>query len=347
MFRHALNLGFGTRSSDTWVTSTDQTQAGLLVEDVIWCADLFQLGGFGDRLIKSVSQDCVLFSNGNRLHSLSSNPNAQAGKRGNRVIDEFALHEQQEKLLAIAMPGTDWSGDVEIFSTPRGTDKEFHRLMMEIEHNDNPRGFSYYKYTLQNFLDEGGLYKIQCALPHNHHVQQMDEAQYFDYKRRECGNEETFNQEYMCISTEEATAFLSYDLITAAEYQPQTGSSEAPTHSLTDSPTHAASASCWSCDPSLLSKDSELYIGVDIGRDKDLTVIWSSTNAAAPTTPPPSRSSTKNPSKNKKPPSTNSSPFRSSNAAASTKPASDVNSPNAPNNASANTKSKELPSPRP
>src|SRR5205814_839472 len=109
----------------------------------------------------------------------------------------------------------------------------------------------YYKYTLQNFLDEGGLYKIQCALPHNHHVQQMDEAQYFDYKRIECGDAEVFNQEYMCVSTDEAAAFLSYDLITAAEYQHDIDWEKAANES-----------------------DPELYLGVDIGRDKDLTVIW-------------------------------------------------------------------------
>ncbi|MGZ5567930.1 MAG: phage terminase large subunit family protein, partial [Limisphaerales bacterium] len=142
-------------------------------------------------------------------------------------------------------------GSLSIFSTPRGTSTLFHRLMMDIEHNGNPRGFSYYKITFQNFLEQGGLYKIQSQLPPNDPIQQMDEADFFNFKKRESIDEETFNQEYMCVSTDEAAAFLSYDLITAAEY---------------------AHGIDW--EKPANTTDPELYVGVDIGRDKDRTVIW-------------------------------------------------------------------------
>jgi phage FluMu gp28-like protein len=79
----------------------------------------------------------------------------------------------------------------------------------------------------------------------------MDEADFFNFKKRECSNIETFNQEYMCISADEESAFLSYDLITAAEY---------------------AHGIDW--EKPANESDPELYVGVDIGRDKDLTVIW-------------------------------------------------------------------------
>ncbi len=277
--RSYLILAFGNPGRDTWATSRDAKQACLLLEDVEKWDRILSAGNFGKNLIKSVTQDCVTFANGNRIHSLSSNPDAQAGKRGSRIIDELALHEQQEKLISIAMPGGDWGGDIEIFSTPRGSSTLFHRMQMDIEHNGNPKKFSYHKITLQRFLDQGGLFKIQCALPENHFVQQMDEAEYFDFKRRDAIDVETFNQEYMCISADEASAFLSYDLITAAEY-PHNSHSSHDSHSASSDISNPQSeipnsqSSSWSCDPSLLSKDSELYIGVDIGRDKDLTVIW-------------------------------------------------------------------------
>jgi phage FluMu gp28-like protein len=251
IFRSYLLLAYGDRQIDTWATSRDAKQASLLLEDVAKWDRIMSGSNFGKNLIRATTQDCITFANGNRIHSLSSNPDAQAGKRGNRIIDEFALHEQQERLLSVAMPGGDWGGDIEIFSTPRGSDTLFHRMQMDIENNGNPKKFSFYKITLQRFLEQGGLFKIQCALPHNHFVQQMDEAEYFDFKRRDAIDEETFNQEYMCISADEAAAFLSHDLITAAEYQ----------YGL-DWEKHANES------------DPELYVGVDIGRDKDLTVIW-------------------------------------------------------------------------
>lgn len=37
-------------------------------------------------------------NNGSTLTMLSSNINAQAGKRGSRILDEFALHEDPEEL---------------------------------------------------------------------------------------------------------------------------------------------------------------------------------------------------------------------------------------------------------
>ena len=41
------------------------------------------------------------FASGKRIHSMSSNPDAQAGKRGGRVLDEFALHPIRAKLWSM------------------------------------------------------------------------------------------------------------------------------------------------------------------------------------------------------------------------------------------------------
>ncbi len=76
----------------------------------------------------------------------------------------------------------------------------------------------------------------------------MDEAAYFDFIKSGCADEESFLQEYMCEPADDNAAFLEYDLIAANEYdrgidwQQQTG--------------------------------GRLYAGIDIGRKKDLTVLW-------------------------------------------------------------------------
>ena len=47
---------------------------------------------------KKLSAYVLQFANSRRIHSMSSNPDAQAGKRGSRVLDEFALHRDQRKM---------------------------------------------------------------------------------------------------------------------------------------------------------------------------------------------------------------------------------------------------------
>ena len=79
----------------------------------------------------------------------------------------------------------------------------------------------------------------------------MDEAEYYNLMRAGCGDEESFQQEFMCQPADDNTAFLPYDLIAACEYQ---------------------SSEEWETD--LKDCKNPLYIGVDIGRERDLTVIW-------------------------------------------------------------------------
>jgi phage FluMu gp28-like protein len=254
-FGNVMRSAYSRQPIETFISSRDEALAQNYLRNVRFFAQHLSVNvkEHGDLILddRLGNANCIEFANGSRIHSLSSNPDAQAGKSGNRVLDEFALHPDQEKLYSIALPGTMWGGSLSIFSTPRGTNTLFHRLMMDIEHNGNPRGFSYYKITFQNFLEQGGLYKIQSQLPPNDPIQQMDETDFFNAKKREAIDEETFNQEYMCISADEESAFLSYDLITAAEY---------------------AHGTAWETPANLT--DPELFVGVDIGRDKDRTVIW-------------------------------------------------------------------------
>jgi len=95
------------------------------------------------------------------------------------------------------------------------------------------------------------LYKLQSKLPADDPRVGMDESDYFSFIRSGCADEESFLQEFMCQPADDNTAFLSYDLIAACEYQ---GSEE------------------WETD--LMDCKNPLYVGVDIGREHDLTVIW-------------------------------------------------------------------------
>lgn len=242
---------------DAWISSRDEEQARLFLEDCKAFAGLLDKGAqdLGERVIdeKGHTAYTLQFANKLRAHSMSSNPDAQAGKRGDRVLDEFALHPDPRKLYSIAYPGITWGGSLELFSTHRGSANFFNELVTEIKHKGNPKGFSLHTVTLQAALEQGFLYKLQVKLPADDARQGMDEAAYFDFVKSGCADEESFAQEFCCVPADDNSAFLSYDLIAGCEYKPEER---------------------WEAGSDYGATGGELFLGVDVGRDHDLTVIW-------------------------------------------------------------------------
>lgn len=238
---------------DQWVSSRDDLQARLFIEDCKMWAGLMNMAAkdLGELVINDkdrLTAYVLQFDSGKRIHSMSSNPDAQAGKRGGRILDEFALHPDPRKLWAIAYPGITWGGSMELISTHRGSQNFFNQLVREVREHGNPKGISLHRITLQDALDQGFLSKLQQMLPADDARQAMDEAAYFDFVRSGCADEESFQQEYLCNPADDDAAFLEYDLIASCEYPSTTN---------------------WQ------QRDKgRLYAGVDIGRKKDLTVLW-------------------------------------------------------------------------
>lgn len=238
---------------DQWVSSRDDLQARLFIEDCKMWAGIMNMAAkdLGEVVIdpkERISAYVLQFASGKRVHSMSSNPDAQAGKRGGRVLDEFALHPDPRKLWSIAYPGITWGGSMEVISTHRGSHNFFNELIREVREHGNKKKISLHRVTLQDALDQGFLFKLQQMLPDDDERQAFDEAGYFDFVRSGCADEESFQQEYMCNPADDDTAFLEYDLIAAAEY---------------------AGGTDWQA-----RGNGRLFAGVDIGRKHDLTVLW-------------------------------------------------------------------------
>lgn len=238
---------------DAWISSRDDIQARLFLEDCKAFANLVDPAArdLGEQVIDNDghSSYVLAMANGLRLHSMSSNPDAQAGKRGDRVLDEFALHPDPRKLYSIAYPGITWGGSLEFFSTHRGSRNFFNQLIGEIREGGNPKGISLHRITLEDALDQGFLYKLQGKLPEDDERQQMDESDYYNFIKAGCADEESFLQEYMCVPSDDAGAFLEYDLIASCQYRAGENWQRA-------------------------EDGGEWFVGVDVGRDHDLTVIW-------------------------------------------------------------------------
>lgn len=243
---------------DTWVSSRDELQARLFLEDCKKFGDILDIaasalgeGIYKDDGGKPYTSFDLKFRNGTTIHSMSSNPDAQAGKRGTRVLDEFALHPDPIKLYAIAYPGITWGGQMAIISTHRGADNFFNRLVQEAKFNGNPKKISLHRVTLEDALNQGFLRKLQSKLSDGDPRLDMDEADYFNDVKSKCADEESFLQEYMCVPADDASVFISADISEGCFYR---------------------FGEVWETE--IENCAGELYIGVDVGRDNDLTVIW-------------------------------------------------------------------------
>lgn len=167
-YRLISRKGLADARLDAWISSRDDIQAKLFIQDCKAFASLLDVGAqdMGEKVIddKGHSASVLRMANGLTLNSMSSNPDAQAGKRGDRVLDEFALHPDPRKLYAIAYPGITWGGSLEIFSTHRGSQNFFNELIREIRERGNPKKISLHRVTLEDALNDDSDEDMEYAL---------------------------------------------------------------------------------------------------------------------------------------------------------------------------------------
>lgn len=216
---------------DTWFSSRDDLTAK---EFVIYCQKFAGVLGaaakavfdaqilFGEDGKQSATASVLRFATGTRINSISSNPDVFAGKGGNVGLDEFALRNDPRSVYDIASPTIDWGGRLSIISTHRGAGNFFNKLITDERDPDKRkhRGISIHRVTLTRALEDGFLWKLQTKLPDDDPRMAMDEAAYYDYQRARVSSAERFLQEYECQPEDEASVYLSYDLLEGSFYGP-------------------------------------------------------------------------------------------------------------------------------
>ena len=192
-----------------WVSSRDELTAKEFVTDYVamWAREANAVArGLDGQNVEVVDEKrgitafVVKFRNGARICSISSNPLAFAGKGGDILIDEMDLHAEQETLYAMAYPCTTWGGQLEIVSaySADGSDNtEFARLCKEAK-DENPKGFSFHRTTLDDAISEGFVEKVnEVKTAKGRPVQTREEFR--DQIRRGCINRGAFESQYLCI----------------------------------------------------------------------------------------------------------------------------------------------------
>ena len=234
---------------DVWISSRDEVQSKLYLEDCKYWANFLHLAAvdLGEVLLdpkNKVSAYVLQFANQRRIYCLSSNPNALAGKRGHVKLDEFALQQDQRLLYRVAKPVTTWGGTLSIISTHRGLNSVFNEIIREIKEHGNPMGWSLHTVTLQKAIEQGIVERINAKTG-----RKESRPAFAQRTESECLDPEQWQQEYCCQPADEASAFLSFEMMTACE------------------------ADCMKDFAYLAACKNPLYLGVDIARTSNLSVF--------------------------------------------------------------------------
>lgn len=174
--------------------------------------------------------------NGSRHIFLPANPDTARGYSANIFLDEFAFHKDAQAIWTALYPSITRRADqkVRITSTPHGRSGKF--------------------YELWDGRDEKADGKVVWSRHRTDIFDAVADGLAIDPEELRAGlsDDLAWAQEYLLEFTEENTAYLSYELI----------------------------ASCESAEATLdydlgeLEPKNQTYLGMDIGRHRDLTVLW-------------------------------------------------------------------------
>jgi len=166
----------------------------------------------------------VTLPGGSRITALPANPDTARGFSANVFLDEFAFHRDSRTIWKALFPVISAGWKLRVTSTPNGKDNKFYEIMTGQDETWSRHVVDIYR-------------AVADGLPRN--IEEL---------RSGIGDDDAWAQEYELKWLDEASAWLSYELITAVEH-PEAG------------------------DPARY-QGGVCYVGRDIGRRNDLHVIW-------------------------------------------------------------------------
>lgn len=181
----------------------------------------------------------VVFGNGSRIIALPANPATARSYEGDVVLDEFAFHLDARKIYEAIGPSITRGFSLAIISTPNGQQGAYYEIANEAGLVDARRAserWSPHKTTIEQAVAQGCQDRFGDPLD-------------LSVIRASCIDEEMWLQEYCCAFLSIASQWISPELFDANVSPDATA--EYPNPDLRD-----------------------LYLGWDVARNKDLSVVW-------------------------------------------------------------------------
>ena len=213
--------------------------------------------------------------NGSSILGLPANPDTARGFSANVYLDEFAFQKNSRKIWAALFPIITRGYQLRITSTPQGKQNKFYELetAWSKQMADGDAAYHTSKLDIFDAVQQGLKLVDEDGQPTQ--PESLKEA---------LGDEDAWEQEYLVRYLDEATAFLSLDLIASCE-DPELVAEPLwlPGLLAGAEEVHAIYLKTKQLPPSyeILGDvlrgaiDAEhLYLGGDIGRKRDLTVFW-------------------------------------------------------------------------
>lgn len=223
----------------------------------------------------------IIFPNRSRIVGLPANPDTARGWSAHILLDEFALHRDSRAIWKALFPTVTRGYKIRIISTFRGKGNRFYEMFYGAPTLQKYTGTDY-----EYVGDRGGWSKhfinIYQAVKMGLDLHD-DEGKPIEPEdlRLALNDDDAWAEEFECIASDEVSAFLTHELISAVE---DVKIDKLPLWA--DKLVAAARANYdefkrTKVRPPLphevLGKVTflgELYVGMDIGRKKDLSVIW-------------------------------------------------------------------------
>jgi phage FluMu gp28-like protein len=242
-FRH-VRKRVKTKATTVWV-SASQRQSKEAIEYVqlhsravrqIFDYEQIEFPGTDDK-----AEQVTFRHNGARIVALPANPDTMRGYSGDVVLDEFAFHRDPYKIWRAAMAIASRGYQVEVISTPNGQRGKYWDVARECgvpaDGMVERAQWTHGVWSVHHLTIQEAV-KQGCPID----IEAMHAA---------AGDEDTWLQEYGCVFLADAENYIPMELIIAAE-------------------SDGASLEL----PLGFIPLGELYLGWDIGRKKDRTVVW-------------------------------------------------------------------------
>jgi phage FluMu gp28-like protein len=176
-----------------------------------------------------------------RIIAMPANPDTVRGFSGDVVLDEFAFHRDAKKIWKAAMAIASRGYQVEVISTPNGQQGKYFEIAKAagVPMDGGAQEARWTKGVWSvHWIDIESAVAQGCPV----NIAELREA---------AGDEDTWLQEYNCVFLSDAENYIPMELAITAEH----GDAKL------DMPIEQLAG-------------RELYLGVDIGRKKDRTVLW-------------------------------------------------------------------------
>ena len=259
------------------ILSKGERQSRLFMEKVkdfcVFFKRLKALPAFAELETDDKTMEVYFPHNRSRIIGLPANPDTARGYSGNIVLDEFAFHGDAHKIFAACFPIITRGYSIEVISTPNGTAGKFYEIAKAAGLVTRDSGLG-----TADPLPESRVPYPESRLWSGHKVDIYDAVDQglpanIELLRAGCDDEETWMQEYGCQFLSDAQNYIPVELISTCVHE-EAGTEWSGVRSPESGVQGVALSATGLMTPDPGHRTPDLYLGVDIGRKRDMTIAW-------------------------------------------------------------------------